>query len=54
MADITKDIFDICSTPLRLYSDVLPTDKKRKVVPPEEFYKEEYPNEYEVPKNYER
>ena len=54
MADIAHDIFSICSTPLRLYSDVLPSDKKRKVTPPEEFYQEEYPNEYEAPKDYER
>lgn len=28
--------------------------KKKKVVPPEEFYQDEYPNEYEAPEGYER
>jgi hypothetical protein len=37
MADITNDIFNICSQPLRLYSDVLPSAKRRKVVPKEDF-----------------
>lgn len=52
---LEDDIFSICSQPLRLYSEILPSaKKKRKVVPPEEFYSTEYPNEYERPANYER